>query len=80
MWKDKLKLGEGETLRLDRDYTKGSMAQEDVYEYSVLNTQGDVVGRIVRRDETTHSLQRRQSLEQRDSQGNVLVAEYWTGD
>ncbi|MNG74488.1 hypothetical protein D3C76_1120100 [compost metagenome] len=37
MWKKKLKLNGGDTLHSGRHYQKGSMAEEDVYEYTILN-------------------------------------------
>lgn len=78
MWKEKLKLNPGETLRQESHRTKGTMAEEDIYEFSILNAQGQVVGSVTHRDLTTiKGFHRRQSVEQRDANHKLIVEEYF---
>jgi uncharacterized protein YfaP (DUF2135 family) len=44
--KEKLNLEPGDTLRLDKSYQKGFMAETDVELYSVLDASGQVKGRV----------------------------------
>ncbi len=41
MLKDKVKLNPGEELKLDSSRTKGFMGEEDIDEYSILDTGGE---------------------------------------
>ncbi|PIB56170.1 hypothetical protein [Pseudomonas sp. 2995-1] len=80
MWQSKLKLNDGETLKHVSSRSKGSMAQEDITEWSVLNSSGEVVGTVIHNDHTAlNGFRRTQSVRQTDSQNNVLVDESWTG-
>lgn len=46
MWKQKITLNDGETLRLESRREKGHQGQEEVELYSVLNVNGHVVGEV----------------------------------
>jgi hypothetical protein len=81
MWRDKVKLNEGQTLKHESSRSKGSMAQEDITEYSVLDSAGQIVGRVVHNDHMAlNGFGRTQSIRQTDSSGQVIVDEHWTGD
>lgn len=80
MWKSKLKLKDGETLKHVSSHSKGSMAQEDITEWSVLNPSGEIVGKVIHKDHTSlNGFRRTQSVRQTDIQNNVLVDESWVG-
>jgi hypothetical protein len=80
MWKNKLKLEEGEALRLDNKYEKGSLGQEEVELYSVVDRQGQVKGSIQYIDHTSIKAPFRQTrhLVQREKGGKTLVDERWS--
>ncbi len=78
MWKDKLKLGENETIRLDKTFEKGSHGQEEVELYSILNSNGIVIGNIQFTDHTKlKGFKRTLHLIQSDCVGNIIVDEIW---
>ncbi len=81
MWKNKLKLSECETLRLDRKYERGNLGQEEVELYSVLNPEGQVMGSVQYIDHTSIKAPFRQSfhLVQRHKDGMTLVDGRWSG-
>jgi hypothetical protein len=57
------------------------MAEEDIYEYSILNPEGEVVGSVTRTDHTAiKGFRRTQSVRQRDNHNAVVVDETWSGD
>lgn len=79
MWRDKIKLNPGETLRFDRSHSKGSLGQEDINIYSVLNQDGIVVGTLEHRDHTSiRGFSRTESLIQKDNTGKLIVDEHWS--
>jgi hypothetical protein len=79
MWHSKVKLNEGETLKHESSRSKGSMAQEDITEYSVLNSDGQIVGTVVHKDHTAiKGFRRTQSVYQTDSDRKVIVDESWS--
>jgi len=80
MWKNKLKLEEGESLRLDNKYEKGSLGQEEVELYSVVDRQGQVTGSVQYTDHTSIKAPFRNSLHllQLEKGGNTLVDERWS--
>lgn len=81
MWRSKVKLNQGEELKREKSYSKGFMAEEDISEYSVLNSEGQVVGSVIHRDHTAvKGFRRTQTVRQTDSNGKVIVDEHWTGD
>lgn len=80
MWKSKLKIEEGETIRLDDKYKKGNLGQEEVELYSALNFDGEVIGSVQYTDHTSIKTLFRRSLHvvQRENNGQTLVDERWS--
>lgn len=78
MWKQKLMLDEGETLRLESRREKGHLGQEEVELYSVLNANGHVVGEVQYVDHTSTKAPFNKSfhLIQRKG-GKTLLDERW---
>lgn len=55
------------------------MAQDDITEWSVLNSAGEIVGTVAHHDHTAlDGFRRSQSVRQTDSQNKVLVDERWS--
>lgn len=79
MFKSKIKLSEGETIRLDDQYTRGNLGQEEVKLYSIINAVGGVVGSVQYTDHTSITAPFRNShhLVQRMSDGQETVDERW---
>lgn len=78
MWQDKVKLNDGETLKHVSSRSKGPLAEEDITEYSVLNSDGQIVGKVVHKDHTAiKGFRRTQSVYQTDSGQKVIVNENW---
>jgi len=76
--KSKIKLNPGETLKLESSRSKGSMAQTDIYSYSVLNSNGDIIGSVNYEDHTSlNGFNRTQNVTQKDSSGNIIVQLAW---
>jgi hypothetical protein len=81
MWEEKLKINPGETLRLDKAFSKGFMAEEDIYQYSILNHEGEVVGSVIRTEHTAvRGFRKTHSVRQTDNNNAVVVNESWSGD
>ena len=79
--KEKLVLKEGESLKFETSSSKGFMAEEDINEYSVVDAQGNIVGKVVHRDHTAvKGFRRTQSVRQTDAEGKVVVDVGWSGD
>lgn len=80
MWKNKLKLEEGVTIRLDNKYDKGHLGQEEVELYLILNIDGEVIGSVQYTDHTSTKAPFRKSLHlvQREKSGQILVDERWS--
>lgn len=79
MWKQRLKLEEGETLRLDRKYETGNLGQEEVEVYLVIDQHGKVVGSVQYTDHTNIRAPFRQSFHLVQLKaGTKLVEERWT--
>ena len=77
----KVKLKPGEELKREKSFSKGFMSEEDITEYSVLNSEGQIVGKVIHRDHmSVKGFRRTQSLRQTDSNGTVIVDEHWSGD
>lgn len=75
---DKLKLNKGDTLKHESHRSKGSMAETDIDTYSIVNSDGDIVGAVKHTDHTSiRGFERTQTIEQRDSSGNIVVHESW---
>lgn len=78
MWQERLKLQEGESLRFDNSHSKGSLAQEDIDTYSIVNLNGEIVGSVVLRDHTAiNGFARTISVTQKDIAGKTIVDESW---
>ena len=75
----RIKLRDGETLKLIKSESKGSMAETDVYTYSILDELGQAVGSVVHTDSTSIKapFRRTQSVIQRDAAGAKIVQEDW---
>lgn len=74
----KLKLNEGETLKRINHRSKGPLAEMDIYTYEIINQAGEVVGSVTHTDHTAiKGFKRTQTVEQKDSVGNVIVDEAW---
>jgi hypothetical protein len=76
--RDKLKLNEGDTLKQESHRSKGSMAEMDIYTYSIMNSDGEIIGAVKHTDHTAiRGFRRTQTLEQKDASGNIVVDEAW---
>ena len=75
---DKLKLNPGDKLKFTHSKSKGSMAETDIDYYSIINSNGEVVGEVVHEDHTSlNGFRRTQHVRQTDMNGNVIVREAW---
>lgn len=76
--KTKIKLNSGEILRHDGHRSKGTMAQTDIDSYSILNENGQIVGKVVHEDHTPlDGRSRTQHVTQTDINGKIIVQESW---
>ena len=74
----KLKLNPGDTLKQTSHRMKGPMQETDIYTYSILNENGEVVGTVTHTDHTAiKGFRRTQTVEQKDSSGTVIVSTSW---
>jgi hypothetical protein len=74
----KIKLNPSEELVQDKHRSKGTMAQTDIYHYSIVNEAGEIVGKVVHEDHTSlNGLRRTQHITQTDNDGNLVVQESW---
>lgn len=74
----KIKLNSGEELKRESHRSKGSMAQTDIYTYSVINSEGEVVGEVIHEDHTSlNGFKRTQHVTQKDKNGKIIVQESW---
>jgi len=72
--KEKLKLNSGETLKQESHRSKGTMAETDIWTYSILDSNGNKVGSVVHTDHASiKGFNRTQPVEQRDSDGKVIA-------
>jgi hypothetical protein len=56
------------------------MAEEDINEYSVVNADGQVVGKVIHTDHTAvKGFRRTRTVRQTDINGKVIVDEHWEG-
>lgn len=78
MWKQKLTLNEGETLRFESRREKGNLGQEEVELYSVVNVTGHVVGEVQYIDHTSIKAPFRKSFHLlHRKEGKTLLDERW---
>jgi sporulation protein YlmC with PRC-barrel domain len=74
----KVKLNPGEELKLESSRSKGTMAQTDIYTYSIINQAGEKVGSVEHTDHTSlNGFNRTQHVTQKDNLGNVVVETSW---
>ncbi|WP_331775449.1 hypothetical protein [Sulfurospirillum sp. 1612] len=74
----KLNLNAGDTLKQTEHKMKGPMQETDIWTYEILNQDGEVVGSVIHKDHTAiKGFRRTQSVEQKDSSGNVIVSTSW---
>jgi hypothetical protein len=74
----KIKLNPGEELKRESSRSKGTMGQTDIVTYSVINSEGDVVGKIIYEDRTAlNGFRRTQHVTQTDQSGKKIVQESW---
>jgi hypothetical protein len=79
MWRQKLKLEEGETLRLDKKYASGHLGQKEVELYSVIDQDGKVVGAVEFTDHTNIKAPFKQTFHLVQRKADVtLVDERWS--
>lgn len=75
--KDVLKLDPTQSLKRTSYRTKGSMAEKDLYEYDVLDSDGSCVGKVLHVDEVTRQGVNRQYVKHTDSNGEVILEQNW---
>lgn len=76
--RSRIKLQQGESLKLESSRSKGTMGQTDIVAYSVVNENGEVVGSVEHEDHTSlNGFKRTQHVTQRDRSGRVIVQESW---
>jgi hypothetical protein len=74
----KIKLNSGEELKRENSRSKGTMAQTDIYTYSIIDQAGDKVGSVEHTDHTSlRGGSRTQHVTQKDNSGNVVVELSW---
>ncbi|MBA1278118.1 hypothetical protein [Stutzerimonas stutzeri] len=80
MWKDRLKLAEGDELRHESTKVTGFMGEEDIDQYAVVAASGELKGWVEHRCHTAvKGFRVTHSVLYRDIDGNVLVDDRWTG-
>ena len=78
MLKEKVKLNPGEELKLDSSRTKGFMGEEDIDEYSVVDAEGNIVGKVTYTNHmAVKGFKVTRTVLQTDSTWKVIVDERW---
>lgn len=78
-WRDKVVLNLGETLRVDSSRCEGFMQETDVYECSVLDASGNVVGKVRATDHTAvRGFGQTLTVRQTSVTGQTIVDESWS--
>ncbi|WP_460146622.1 hypothetical protein [Pseudomonas sp. S2_A02] len=78
MLKDKVKLNPGEELKLDSSRTKGFMGEEDIDEYSVVDPEGNIVGKVTYTNHmAVKGFKVTKTVLQVDNAGKVIVDVRW---
>lgn len=78
-WRDKVVLNSGESLRVDDSRCDGFMQETDVYDCSVIDAIGAVVGKVRATDHTAvRGFRRTLSVKQTNASGQIVVDESWT--
>lgn len=80
-WQSKVRLCEGETIRLDSEHDKGSLGQKEIQRYSIIDKEGHLKGSVQITDHMSIKAPFRRShhLVQRDIEGTLVHEERWTG-
>ncbi len=79
MWKNRVRLSPGEALEFKSKHEKGNLGQEEVELYSVVDSEGKVIGSVRYIDHMSIKAPFHRSLHliQIDSMGKALVDERW---
>lgn len=78
-WREKIVLNSGESLRVDDSRCEGFMQETDVYDCSVIDANGAVVGKVRATDHTAvRGFRRTLAVKQTDASGKIVVDERWT--
>jgi hypothetical protein len=78
-WRDKVVLKPGESLRVEDSRCEGFMQEKDIYDCSVVDVNGVVVGRVRATDHTAvRGFRRTLSVKQTNTSGQVLIDETWS--
>lgn len=77
MWKDKVKLEEGQRLRFRGSVAKGSLGQREVDRYDVVNAADEIVGQVTHTVHTNlkHPFKQTYQVSQTDADGVAIVDE-----
>jgi hypothetical protein len=74
----KIKLNPGEELKHETSRSKGTMGQTDITTYSIINSEGEILGTVIHEDHTSlNGFRRTQHVTQRDQSGKTNVQESW---
>lgn len=75
---DRLKLGHGDTLKQVRTREVGFMGDTDITDFVILDSEGNVVGRVEFSEHVAvNGFRRTNTVVQKDAQGNTIVSESW---
>ncbi|HDS1227343.1 hypothetical protein I5U05_003240 [Stenotrophomonas maltophilia] len=75
---DRLKLEQGQTVRLVSSREIGFMGETDVTDYEILDADGKVVGTVELREHiAVRGFQKTNTVVQRDADGRTVVSESW---
>jgi hypothetical protein len=78
MWKSKVVLNSGETLKHERSSNSGFMQETDIDIYSIVRKDGSVSGSVKVTDNTAvKGLKRTIHVVQTDNEGNIVIDESW---
>lgn len=78
-WRAKVILNPGESLQLDDSRCEGFMQETDVYDCSVIDANGEIVGKVTASDHTAvRGFRRTISVKQTNASGQIVVDESWT--
>ena len=78
MWRAKLKIDANESLRHDQSFSKGSLGQDDILLYSIVNQDGAITGTVKLIDQSSiRGIRRSLHVIQKDSTGKIIVDENW---
>jgi hypothetical protein len=80
MWKDKLQIHSDELFRFDRSYEKGNLGQEEVSLYSIVDSNGVILGSVQYTHHTSIKAPFKNSYHviQYDTSGAIIFEERWS--